>query len=121
MARAAASVATWQTIGMVLPQEQADKNKAPSLQAQAPPRQEQEGSAGECPWASHVRDRLAVLSIKGRPHQISGVARQEQEAPLLKVLQFLVCAMTVLNLYIAFNERRALDDCNSTTTSYGSC
>ena len=80
---------------MILPQEHADKNEAPSLQSKGPPRQEQEGSAEEPSRASHVGDRLAVLSIKGHPHQISGLARQEQEAPLLNVHPFLLCAMTV--------------------------
>ena len=65
--------------GMVLPQEQVDKNEAPSLQSTVPPRQEQEGSAEASARASHGRDPLAILSIKGHPHQISGLRLPRQE------------------------------------------
>ena len=76
--------------GTVFLKEQPDKNEAPSLLSEGPSRQEQEGSAEEPARAS-----LVVLSIKGCPHQISGLERQEQEAPWLKVYPFLLCGITV--------------------------
>ena len=82
---------------MILPKEQVDKNEAPSLRSPRPPREEQEASAEEFAQASNAGDRLAVLSTKCQPHQILGVERQEQEAPLLKLHLFLLCAMTVVD------------------------
>ena len=76
--------------GMVLPQEHTNKNEAPSLRSKAPPRQEQEASAEVSAWACHVGNDLAVLSLKGHPHQISGLETQELEAPLLKIHLFLL-------------------------------
>ena len=61
---------------MALPQKQTDEKKASLLQSKGPPRQEQKESVGESARDSHVGDRLAVLSIKGYPHQIA--ARDSQ-------------------------------------------
>ena len=74
--------------GMVPPQELVDKNKASSLRSKEPPRQEQEGSAEGYARTSHVEDRLAILSVKGPPHQMLGLGKQEQEAPLLNLHPF---------------------------------
>ena len=84
-----------QSTGIILQKEHVHKNKAPSLRSKRPQRQEQEGSTEESGWASHVGNRLAVLSIKGHLDRILGLERQEQDAPLLKVHPFLLCAMTV--------------------------
>ena len=73
------------TTGMVFPQEQANKNEAPALGSKVSPTQEQEGSAEESVFASHKRDRFAVLNIKGQPRQVSDLGRQEQEAPLVQI------------------------------------
>ena len=63
----------------VLPQEQIDKKEVPLLRSKGPPRQDQEWSAEESARVSHVGDRLAVLTIKGPPHQTSALERLEQE------------------------------------------
>ena len=91
--------------GIVLPQERGDKNKVPSLQSKRPPRQEQEGSAEESARASHVGDRVAVLSIKGYPSKTSDLERQEQEAPLLEVHPFFIYAAAVQARYFDKNKR----------------
>ena len=46
---------------MLLPQEQVNKNKAPSLQSKEPLRQEQKGSAEGSPRATHVGSGLPSL------------------------------------------------------------
>ena len=84
---------------IVLPQEQAGKNKAASLQSKGPPRQEQEGSAGDSARASLVGNRLPVFSIKGRPHQIARSSGQEYDKnkkhPLPKAHSLFLQVMTV--------------------------
>ena len=63
---------THTTAGIVLQQEEADKNEAPLLRSKGPQRQEQKESAEESARATHVGDGLKILHIKCRPYQIWG-------------------------------------------------
>ena len=73
---------------MVCPQQQAVETKASFWQSKEPPRQEEEGSAKGSAQAAHRGDCLAALSIMGHPHQISGLGKEEQEAPTLAAVSY---------------------------------